>query len=55
MTEDKTSIDYYEIEDGEYFVIELYHSNDELIQRIVIKRKAALQLAEGILETLGKY
>lgn len=55
MTDEKTTVDYYEIEDGNYIVIELYNSKDHLIQRIVIKRKAALQLAEGILETLGRY
>lgn len=55
MTDEKTTVDYYEIEDGNYIVIELYNSKDQLVQRIVIKRKAALQLAEGILKTLGKY
>lgn len=55
MTDKKSSISYYEIEDGEYVVIEVFSDDDSLIQRIVIQRKAALQLAEGMLETLGRY
>lgn len=55
MIDKRSTIDYYEIEDGSKVVLEFYDREDNLEQIITIERKVALELSKGILELLGDY
>lgn len=55
MIDRRSTIDYYEIEDGNKVVLEFYDRIHNLEQIITIERKVALELAKGIVELLGDY
>lgn len=55
MTDKKTTIDYYETEDGNKIVLEFHDKHDNLEQIITMKRHVAIDLSKGILEILGDY
>lgn len=55
MIDKRSTINYYEIEDGNKVVLEFYDREDNLEQIITMERNVALDLAKGIVELLGDY
>lgn len=55
MIDKRSTIDYYEIEDGSKIVLEFLDKHDNLEQIITIERHVAIDLSKGILELLGDY
>ena len=54
MMAQKTIINYYEVKDGDELVIE-FVMKENIINTFKMDRKVAIDLAHGILETLGEY
>lgn len=55
MIDKRSTIDYYEIEDGSKVVLEFYSKNNVFEQIITIERSVALKLCKGIIDLLGDY
>lgn len=55
MINKRSTIDYYEVEDGSKIVLEFYDRDDNLEQIITMDRNVALELAKGIVNLLGDY
>jgi|TARA_R110000822_G_scaffold125342_7_gene260039 hypothetical protein len=51
----RSTIDYYEAEDGNKVVLEFYDRKENLEQIITMERHVAIELSKGILELLGDY
>lgn len=55
MIDKRSTINFYEIEDGNKVVLEFYDREDNLEQIITMERDVALDLSKGMLELLGDY
>jgi len=55
MIDKRSTIDYYEIEDGDNVVLEFHDRDDNLEQIITMEREVAQGLAKGLLELVGEY